>query len=382
MQYVIKGGLKYKNKCRREWHMEAFEPRSADICLWGASPIHTISEEVQKGELLARAEDGFCVYSSLTGKINDISENFIKVEGSIKGETKPLSKKYTGGFSASSKNELMEYFLLTGHPEARVMVSGGYEKVIISCMGRVSSEDGEKIIAGAKILLLLLGIRNAVIAVEKDNKKLARAIEGQKYDRNMFLIAMLPKVYPLERDEVMARAIYPYTPADKIYVVDAAACISAAECIVNALPYVGHKVRLIYKKRYRDVFCPSGTPIRELKRYGAIGINKKEENISLSFGVSGVGKIYHEENSVLGDDISAIVFSAEKGTAQRDGVCISCRKCREVCPMELSPYIIASGACTSGAEKCISCGACTHSCPAGIDLCGKIRHLNKEGQDE
>ena len=66
--------------------------------------------------------------------------------------------------------------------------------------------------------------------------------------------------------------------------------------------------------------------------------------------------------------------------------CIRCAKCVSVCPMGLSPYLIAQTseinkeemAEIHGVMDCIECASCTHMCPAKIPLLDYCRLAKSE----
>lgn len=65
--------------------------------------------------------------------------------------------------------------------------------------------------------------------------------------------------------------------------------------------------------------------------------------------------------------------------------CIRCGKCVDVCPLRLTPNLIALAALnekwklaeTYGAMNCMACGTCSYVCPAGRYLV----HYIKKAQD-
>ncbi len=385
MQYTIIGGIKYKNKAAKKLNIPAFEPSKAEIYISDATPVCQVGDKVSKGDLIAKSINGFCVYASLSGDISRISEDFITVCGNTSQEAKPIDE-YSGGFDAESRHELISYMLLAGLPDSTEILlrqeMGNTRRVIINCMYDPSKEHAEKIINGAKIILLALGIRSAVITIPKSSKGLAKAIEKTTYDREMFLIAMLPKIHPLEAPEAISRAVYPYTPFSDVYVLSPLSCMAVYDAFNESTAYTGHRIRVRYKKYYEDIFCPAGTSFGDLKKHFAENAPAKASKWQVVVGNSGIG-FPQEDERIIGSDIASVTF--KKGylsLAEKHSSCISCGKCRKVCPAELSPYMIVSGAAMDGAFKCMSCGCCSKVCPVGIPLAEKIDNYLRGCNDD
>lgn len=385
MQYTIVGGIKYKNKATKKMNIPAFEPTVADIYTSDATVLVKEGDKVATGSVIARNENGFTVYSSLDGEITAISDGFVSVCGKYNPDALPI-EEYSHDFSSDNRSELISYMLLSGLPDS-VEISlrqemGNTRYVIINCMSEPSSENAEKILNGAKIILLALGIRSAVITLSKKNKKLARAFEKLTYDRKMFLIAMLPRIHPLEIPEAIAKALYPYTPFDDVFVLSPSSCISTYDVFNSSKPYVGHNLVIRYKKYYAPVFCPSGTRFEDLNCFFSENGPKKDSRWENIVGLSGIG-INRHKAKIIGGDIRVVSFKkASISNAEKYSCCISCGKCREVCPAELSPYIIASGVARNGIDKCISCGCCSQVCPACIGLAEIIDGMKGGVNDE
>jgi len=71
-----------------------------------------------------------------------------------------------------------------------------------------------------------------------------------------------------------------------------------------------------------------------------------------------------------------LFFSQEDVRAQKEGPCIRCGKCIEICPMRLAPTSIMNRVKKEdvlesrefGILHCFECGACAYICPAKIPL--------------
>ena len=387
MQYTLIGGIKYRKKRLKEKHSPEFAPNEVSIFLSGAVPCRGVGETVKKGEPIAKSDEGFALFASITGEITSLDEGFITISAKTEEpDEMTLLQEYAGELDAESRVELAKYLLASGHPDSAEMdIRRDFEntkRVVLNCISSPDPKDAEKIIDGAKIILLAIGIRSAIVAVSKKDTKLARAIEKCKYDRNMFLIAMLPVSHPLESPVALRHALLPYSNDNDCFVLSPSSCIAAYETFTERKPFLGHKIKLIYKKSSYSVFCPSGTTVKELKAYLSNIIQKDAASLSVITGISGIG-IPLSDDTVIGDDIIALTFKKRPlSCAETPAFCISCGKCNKVCPVKLSPYILYKETHKGAVSRCISCGCCSASCPVGIPLAQKINKLRWEADNE
>ena len=384
MQFTINGGIKYKKKSHKRIKLPAFSPKKADIYIQDATPLCQVGDTVALGTPIAFDEvSSKHYYSSIEGQVLSVSDGFIRIDAKALENTGAFGlAPYDSDFDTDKREALVNYLLLAGHPDGEEISyrfgNDTTEKVVINCVCDPSPEDAVKIITGAKILLCALGIRSAVLAISKDNKKFARAVEKQNYPKEMFVIAMLPLCYPLEEPTIVRRALFPYKSDEKCFVTSHSSCIAAFDCFVGASPFTSHKLKLIYKSRCAEVDCPVGTTVEELCTFFAQGLNTDPTRLVAYTGASGLG-MRLSRSDVIGSDVTAITFKrSSRSTAKVSPICIGCGKCQSVCPVGLSPILLSSGAISTGAEKCISCNCCTHACPVGIDLADSIKNKFSE----
>ena len=384
MQFTINGGIKYNKKRLKTINLPPFSPRRAEVYVQDARPLCEVGDIVGIGSPIAYDDvSSKHYYSSVAGEVLSISDGFIRIGTGVGGEIQSIGlPPYISGFDTDQREQIVNYLLLSGHPDSEEIScrfgNNTTEKVIINCVCDPSSKDAVKIITGAKILLCALGIRSAVLAISKNNKKFARALEKQNYPKEMFVIAMLPLCYPLESPTIIRKALFPYKSDEKCFVASYSSCIAAFDCFVSATPFTSHKLKLIYKNRQGEIDCPEGTTVNELCTFFAGHMGKDPDGFEAYTGSTGLG-MKLSATDVIGSDVTALTFKkSSRSTAKRNSLCIACGKCQSVCPLGLSPILLSSGVITTDAEKCISCNCCSHACPVGIDLADAIKNKISE----
>ena len=389
MQYTLTGGIKYRKKRYKEQPCPDFVPNEVSIFLKDATPITNVGELVKKGAPIAKNDEGFTIYASITGEVTSLDDGFITIavkEKETETDEITLLPEYTGELNAESRADLARYLLAAGHPDSAEMDIrrdfGNTKRVILNCISSPDPKDAERIIDGAKIILLSIGIRSAVVAISKKDTKFARAIEKCKYDRNMFLIAMLPVSHPLESPVALRSALIPSANDDNCFVLSTSSCIAAYEAAAERKPFIGHNIRVIYKSSSYHIFCPLGTMVKDIKEYFAPILQRDAEALSICTGISGIG-ISLSDSTVIGDDITALTITKKIiSCSEKPPVCIACGKCSKVCPRKLSPYLLYKKSTESSISDCISCACCSAACPVGIPLAETITKLRWEAYNE
>ena len=81
-----------------------------------------------------------------------------------------------------------------------------------------------------------------------------------------------------------------------------------------------------------------------------------------------------------------LLFTSEDVKIHKEGPCIRCAKCVEVCPINLMPLMLNAYSKNHAYEDCgrlhvldcIECGSCSYICPAKKPLMQNIRIAKRE----
>ena len=380
-----------------------------------AKIIVSIGDKVKVGSLLAEA-DGFLsasVFSSVSGEVKKIEEIdngqgyletviTIKREGDEFADNIDLSEDIVKEFS-SDKEELINAIrkagivgmggagfptpIKTTIPEdkkADILIINGIEcEPYLTADSRLMEERSEQIIIGARILNKILGIQNAVIAID-ENKP--RAIETLTKLTKTYIgvnVQACKSVYPMGGEKQLINAITGReVPTGKLP-IDVGCVVQNVATVYAVYEAVQKNIPL-----FRRVLTVSGNidwnPCNYMVRIGTpISFVLKENKVEMS----NVGKVL-VGGPMMGQAISALdapvtkttsgitVLSEETSFKPEPTNCIRCSKCTEVCPMGLMPFAIkevvdlneTDSLKALNVDSCISCGSCSYICPAKIPL--------------
>jgi len=83
------------------------------------------------------------------------------------------------------------------------------------------------------------------------------------------------------------------------------------------------------------------------------------------------------DDLIVTEDINGVIIDYKKEYKEYD--CISCGKCRDVCPVNIDPKLcFVAKKHNSDVNRCINCGLCTYICPAYINFKNRIKEIKNE----
>ena len=257
---------------------------------------------------------------------------------------------------------------------------------------RVMLEYGENVLSGLNIIRKLLSPDNIYIAIE-DNKGdaidyMEKLVVSMRFQGNFKVIPLKSK-YPMGAEKTLINALLGREvpigglPLDVGVVVHN---VSTAKAIHDAIfegrPFIERVVTVTGAVRNpKNLLVRLGTPIRSLLEYCG-GMDRKANEVILGGPMMGISQ-YHLDCPVTKGTNCVLV---RETTPIREGDCISCGKCLEVCPMRLMPTMLAKyakagryDACKEAyIDDCFECGACAYVCPANIPLVQYIKLAKSE----
>lgn len=398
-----------------------------------AKIVVKVGDTVKVGTLLAEADGvlSASVYSSISGqvlKIEDINNGqgyletviTIKREGDefepsmdmsddivtdIPDDTETLLKAIRtagivgmggAGFPTPVKATVPE------GKKVDVLIINGIEcEPYLTADSRLMEEKAEQIIIGARILNKILGIQNAIIAID-ENKP--RAIARLRRITKRYIgvnIQRCKSIYPQGGEKQLINTVTSReVPSGKLPI--------DVGCVVQnvATVYAIYEAVQKHIPLFRRVLTVSGNidwnPCNYLVRIGtpiSFILNENKVHLDKVGKVLVGGPMMGQAVAMLDAPITKItsgitVFSEETSYKPETTACIRCGKCVDACPMGLMPLNIKqliendefSDLKKLHVQDCILCGSCSYVCPAKIpllDYCkiGKyeLNKLSKKG---
>ncbi|MFI3242432.1 MAG: RnfABCDGE type electron transport complex subunit C [Alphaproteobacteria bacterium] len=248
---------------------------------------------------------------------------------------------------------------------------------------RLILEYAEEIVVGVKIINKILGIQNALIAID-ENKKAAIDVMQRVCKRYVGVnIVICKNKYPQGYEHQLVATI-----TEKELPIGKSACdvgcfiqnvgdvFAVYEAVQKNKPMIEKIVTITGDATNNPANFKAriGTPVSFL--YNQCGILDKEIE-EVFIGDPMKGETIIDKNQPIGKTTSGIILLSKKSISKcQENDCIRCGKCADVCPMGLEPFAFSNllekndipEIRNSKVVNCIECGACSYICPSKIPL--------------
>lgn len=380
-------------------------------------PLVKVGDHVKKGQKIGDSQ-GFLstpVHSSVSGTVKKIEMYPFPVSGRvitviIENDFKEEEEVYEthSDYKALSKDELLKLVRERGvvgqggatfpthiklnPPKDKtidtLLINGAECEPYLNADNRLMLEQTEKMVAGVDIIRHILGIKTTFIGIEENKheaiEKMKEAVK--RYDG--MEIAVLKTKYPQGGEKQLIKAVVDRdVPSGKlpaevgVVVQNTATAFSIYEAIVEGKPVI-EKVLTISGagiKEPKNLRVKVGTRFNELLEY--CGINREvTEKLVMGGPMMGLAQ-YSEEKPVIKGTSGLLALTKKEMRPYKSRACITCGKCVDICPMNLSPLMYAKYARFEKWDElkkyhlmdCIECGSCSYVCPANRPLTEGIK---------
>ncbi len=247
--------------------------------------------------------------------------------------------------------------------------------------------EADSCMRGLEIVMKILGVKEAVIAMEDNKKTAADAVRKALRFHPGIRLRLLPARYPQGAEKQLIQAITGRQvppgglPAQVgCAVFNAATCDAICEAVFEGMPLIRRIVTVsgditMDPKSYVVHF---GTPFYELLE--AVGFREYPYKVLSGGPMMGSAQFDLAVPVIKGVNAVTILGEKNKYVAEHPH-CIRCGKCVSVCPMHLMPLYLYSAQQKGDVEAmkklnlmdCMECGSCAYTCPACIPLVHSIR---------
>ena len=264
-----------------------------------------------------------------------------------------------------------------------ILVNGCECEPYLTTDHRTMVEYPARVHLGIRIMMTCLGVRRAIIGVERNKPDAIAALQATLPGDLDVTVEPLTVKYPQGAEKMLIHALLGReVPSGKLpmhvgaVVHNVASIATIAEVFETGLPLVERIVTVTGRgvRRPSNVIVPVGTRVGELiASCGGMTADARE----IVFGGPMMGQAQASFDTPLTKGTTGvIVLTAAEVKPQRSYPCIRCGHCLDACPVFLNPQLLGQLAQSERWEEmaahhladCMLCGCCGYTCPSNIPL--------------
>ncbi len=249
---------------------------------------------------------------------------------------------------------------------------------------RTMVEYPERVQLGIRIMMRCLGVKRAVIGVERNKPDAIDAIRRTLPEDLDVTVQALEVKYPQGAEKMLIKALLDReVPSGKlpmhvgVVVQNVASVATIAEVFDTGLPLVERIVTVTGRgvRRPSNLIVPVGMKVRDLlEACGGLAPDAGE----IVFGGPMMGSAQaHPDTPVLKGTTGVVVLTRAETKPAVSYPCVRCGHCLDACPVFLNPQLLGQlalrGRYVEMQEQhhladCMLCGCCGYTCPSNIPL--------------
>lgn len=393
-----------------------------------AKPVVQKGDTVLAGQLLAEA-DGFVsanIVSSCSGKVKAVENRKAVAGSSIPCIVVENDGNYTlaegvgreTDAAALNSQEILDKIKAAGiiglggagfpthvklapkNPEAieYVIANGAECEPYITCDDQLMRTRGREIVEGLKIMLRLFPKAEGVIIIEENKPEAIKAMEQACSGEEKVRVQAVHTKYPQGGERSIISVVagkhlkLGMLPADAGCVVDNVATVYAiyqAVCKSEPIMERGFTVSGDAVKNPCNLMVRIGTSFSEvLEEAGGIREGVKPQKLLCGGPMMGIALASLDVPICKNNNALTVLSADPVAEAQKQQTaCLRCGRCNQVCPLGLTPQMMAAAAEKKNYERyekklygleCIACGSCTYICPAKRPLMQLFKQAKAE----
>ena len=247
---------------------------------------------------------------------------------------------------------------------------------------RLCQEYPHELIGGLKIIMKILGLKEAHIGMEDNKAAAAKVLKREMDPKDGIVLDILPAKYPQGAEKQLIYAITgreipsgALPAAVGCAVFNAATCQAIYNAVYEGLPLIRRIVTVSgdIVMEPKNLLVPIGTAFDMLSQ--AVGRNENPYKVLSGGPMMGVAQYDLSVPVIKGTNAVTILGKKNKYDVEASR-CIRCGRCIDACPMHLMPVLMYKAMFAGNVEEmksvnmmdCIECGSCAYTCPASVPL--------------
>ena len=262
-----------------------------------------------------------------------------------------------------------------------IIVNAGECEPYITSDDRLCREMPNELISGIKIVMKILGLKEAHIGIEDNKPEAIRSLKANVADSGV-IVDVLPAMYPQGAEKQLIQAVTGrQVPSGGLpaavgcAVFNAATCKAIHDAVYEGMPLIKRIVTVSgdILMEPKNLMVPIGTSYNDLIE--ACGHSENPYKVLNGGPMMGAAQYDLSVPTIKACNAITVLGKKNKFSVD-DSQCIRCGKCIDVCPMRLMPVLMYKALYTNDPEEmkatnmmdCIECGCCAYNCPACVPL--------------
>ncbi len=270
-----------------------------------------------------------------------------------------------------------------------VIINGAECEPYLTCDDLTMRTQPEKVVAGLKLAMKVLGASKGYIAIEDNKSKAIDAIEAALGNEENLAVAVLKTKYPQGDEKSLIYAVTgKKIPAGKlpanvgVLVQNVGTICAVVDAVYYGKPVYERVVTITGNavNSPKNLLVRVGTRIKDIVEYSG-GYSTVPGKILFGGPMMGIAQ-YTDEAVTDKRNNGIVVLTEEEAKPAEVYPCIRCGECVEKCPMQLEPLYLEKASSSENWDvardyyvtQCIECGLCSYVCPSKRPLAEYIRY--------
>lgn len=382
-------------------------------------PLVKKGDRVKRGQLIAiSSEDQVAaVHASVSGEVVAIGPNLYEAGRNIRSvvihsEHEQLDDPSIEAIQSRDPDEMIEALRQSGIVDEgglggqsqsiwhklikarqvtidKLIVNGAECEPYVTSDFREMVENPDGILKGINAVLHMVGIPEAIIAIEASQKEGIAVLDSHCQSETTIEVMKVAGRYPHAAEmhlihSTTGRLLEAGASADSasVLLLNVSTVAAISRFFETGMPLVERRISVAGAALHQSshLIVPIGTLLKDLIEFVG-GFKLPVAQLIMGGPLRGLGQ-FTLDSPVVRHTEAVIAFTEDEIDHAEESACIRCGRCVQVCPMNLLPLDmntrILQGEVEVARDKynlmdCIECGACSYSCPAARNLVQSFR---------